>query len=347
MIVGIRGSGIAATGCAHLLRGAGLRVAHAPAPRATVPTVMLSDAALSLLRGVFDRPELFAGRPRIKRRVIAWSSAVPVVVPHEAVLLSEAEVQAELAGSGPSAPEDRAMSEQGDDSIDQSDFTIFAAPPMPEGAMRVFGERHAVAARVRLRDPACAEECRIEAVDAGWLFLVPASPDEGRLRGWLMGVGGALDDLLADSRLIAPLVEPLGSSSIPFLAAPRLAMPLIGADWLACGSAALGFDPICGDGTAQSVREAILAAAVLTEMADGGDARALRTHYQSMLIAAMRRHLSLCANFYRNGGRSDWWRGQFDALMQGYGWCTQLLADMPEPRFMLQDFRLVPRQEAA
>jgi hypothetical protein len=330
MIVGIRGSGIAATTCAYLLNGAGLRVASEAAHRAPVPTILLSDPALALLRDVFGQPGLFADSPRIKRRVVAWGGA-PVVVPHGAALASEDAVQAALARDETVA------------AGDPGDFTIHAAPPMPLGEMRVFGDRNAVATKVQLRDPACSQEGQVEAVSDGWLFLVPAGAGEG----WLLGVGGTLDDLLAQSGLIAPVVDAIGAVSMPFLAAPRLHLPLCGDDWLACGTAALGFDPICGDGTAQSVREAILASAVLIGIAEGGDAAALLTHYQSMLIAAMRRHLLLCAQFYASGGTGDWWRAQHDALMDGHRWCTGLLAKMPEPGFVLDGVRLLPRRQAA
>lgn len=330
--VAIRGSGIAATASAHLLRGAGLRVAIEDVRRPSVPTIMLSDPAIGLMRGLVDRPELFATLPRVRRRIVAWGGA-PVVVPHGAALASEDQVQAGLAGPVVDAPD-----------IAKADFSIHAAPPMPLGDLHIFGERDAVAAKVRLRDPACMEEGRVEAVATGWLFLVPSTePGEG----WLLGVGGTIDALLAQSALIAPVVDALGAVSRPFPAAPRLHLPLYGENWLACGTAALGFDPICGDGTAQSVREAILAAAVIKAMAEGGDGTALLTHYQSMLIAAMRRHLLLCAQFYANGGSGDWWRSQHDALMDGHRWCTGLLAKLPEPRFLLDGFRLLPRQAAA
>ncbi|RYM14946.1 hypothetical protein [Sphingobium cupriresistens] len=328
-IIAIRGSGIAATGCAHILAGAGFRVAIEERRRPSVPTIMLSDPALRLIRGVFDRPDLFADQPRVKRRLVAWGGA-PVMLPHDAALASEEQVQAAL----PSI----AAFEAG-----PIDFTIHAASPAPLGDMHIFGERNAIAAKVTLRDPACIEEARIEAVAAGWLYLVPAEPGFG----WLLGVGGSVDGLLGKSALIAPVVDAIGATSTAFPAAPRLQLPLHGDDWLACGTAALGFDPICGDGAAQSVREAILAAAVVIGMVDGGDRAALLTHYRSMLIAAMRRHLLLCAQFYANGGQGDWWRVQHDALMEGHHICTGLLARLPEPRFLLDGFRLAPRQVAA
>jgi hypothetical protein len=327
--IAIRGGGIAARGCAHILTGAGLRVAIEDVRRPSVPTIMLSDPALGLIRSVFDRPDLFTDHVHVRHRMVAWGGT-PVMLRHSAVLTSEDQVRSVL----PVAADDPVMS---------ADFTIHTETPLPLGDMRIFGERHAVAAKVKLRPPAEADAVRIEAVAEGWLYLVPAGPG----MGWLLGVGGPIDMLLGQSALIAPMVDAVGAAAKPFLAAPRLHLPLHEADWLACGTAALGFDPICGDGTAQSVREAILAAAVVTAIAEGGDRAALLSHYQSMLIAAMRRHLLLCAQFYANGGQGDWWRAQHDALVEGHHWCTALLAKMPEPRFLLDGFRLVPRQAAA
>ena len=45
-----------------------------------------------------------------------------------------------------------------------------------------------------------------------------------------------------------------------------------GSGWLACGTAAMGFDPICGDGTGYAVREGILGD-LLDVVGDGVAAR--------------------------------------------------------------------------
>jgi hypothetical protein len=70
-------------------------------------------------------------------------------------------------------------------------------------------------------------------------------------------------------------------------------------------------------------------------------------HYQSMLIAAMRRQLALALPFYRSGGTGPWWRAAAEAIVAGHAWCTAVLARTPEPRFRLQGSRLVLRGEAA
>lgn len=338
MKVCIRGDGVAAITCTHLLDAASLPVSRAP--RRQVPSIMLSAPALALLRDVHGNSTLLETHPKVTRRIVAWGGQDPVSLPHEAIAVSEAAIRQALE---PVAARAVAEGEQGDGPC----FTIFASDPLPSGETLVFGEGEAQAVEVILRGDGLRHECRVEALDSGWLFLLPGMSERRRGRGWLLAFGAAPDELLAKSRLIAPAVE-LGSvAPATFLTAPRMAVPLAGNDWLACGSAALGFDPICGDGTAQGVREAILAAAVIRGIEEGGDADALLTHYRSMLVAAMRRHLQLCVQFYRTGGQSEWWQAQVAAFEDGYAACTRILSAMPEPQFVLRGFALQPRAAAA
>jgi hypothetical protein len=303
---------------------------------------MLSEPALALLRGVFGRDILFAGRPRVTRRVVSWGAREPMAVAHEGIVLSDAMIRSELqTATADSVAEDLARTD-GHAGTPGASFTIHAEDPLPCGEKMIFGEREAVAVAVALHGDTLREECRVEALDHGWLFLLPA--DAGR--GWLMAFGAMPGELLSSSRLIAPFISLAGEVSAPFLTAPRMAVPLAGGDWLACGTAALGFDPICGDGTAQAVREAVLAAAVVKAIAQGGDRESLITHYSSMLLAGMRRHLQLCAEFYRTGGEGEWWRLQAESILAGYHACTRMLGMMPEPRYVLRGFALEPRVAA-
>jgi len=327
--VAIRGGGIAANCCSHLLERSGLAAVRTASGRASVPAILLSDPALALLRDVFERPDLFADRPRITHRIVAWGPDEPVALPHGAVVVSEGDLEAALGGPSAAAAE--------------ACLTIHAAPPFPAGAVRSFGSRRAAASQVRLRHESDRSACWIEAVEEGWLFLIPSGPASA----WLLAVGASTDALIARSRHVAPRLELLGEPSSGFDVSPRMLPALQGADWLACGSAAIGFDPICGDGTAQAVREAILACAVIGAMREGGDLEALRLHFESMMIGAMRRHLRLCAQFYASGGQGEWWRAQLADLAEGFDWCTARLAKAPEPRYELRDFRLVARETAA
>jgi hypothetical protein len=221
------------------------------------------------------------------------------------------------------------------------DFTVYTSRPMPSIAIEQrFGSRRASAAEVVLKDRADLSACWIESLEGGWLFLIPNASEST----WLLAVGAPLEVLLGHSRAIAPRVDLLGGHSGEFTACPRILSHLCGERWLVCGTVALGFDPICGDGTAHAIREAVLASAVIRAIADGGDAPSLLAHYETLLTAGMRRHLALCAEFYRTGGSGPWWRTELEALEEGYRWCTSKLAGAGEPRYQLRGFELVARE---
>lgn len=340
MSLRIIGGGVAAATCAHLSDAAGLSVSWDAQLRPRVPTILLSDAALGLMRDVYGRPELFADKPRVTRRIVKWGPRDPVSLPHGGVLVSEDDLESALApawrqgGCNAASASPRASK--------TPDFSIFTANPLPQDQALTFGHRQAVAVPVALHGEASLEECRIESLPSGWLFLVPETAG----RGWLLGFGAPLDELLDDSTLIAPHMTVEGDAKRPFDTAPRLTMPLAGDDWLACGTTAVRFDPICGDGTAQAVREALLASAMINAIADGGDKQALLLHYRSMLVAAMRRHLKMCAEFYAGAASTPWWHAQCAELVKGYHHVTQILGEMPEPRFVLRGSTLVPRELA-
>lgn len=334
MNVLLQGGGVAAACCAQLLGRQGIGVTTRHMGHGAAPFVMLSDTARALLRDVLSQPDLFAGHPRIDRRGVAWG-ADPVVMPHAATIVSGAALAAALEPHVRTGPMD--------EPTDPVDFTLFATSPLPAGSAMRFGARPAVATEARLSNPDDRGLCWIEALDIGWLFLIPCGGD----RAWLLCVGAAPVDMLDRSRHIAPRIADTDGPFQHFDPVPRIATHIAGAGWLGCGTATIAFDPLCGDGTAHAVREAILASAVIAAIAKGGDAAALSGHYQAMLIAAMRRHLQLAMPFYRTGGKGEWWRDAQDALAQGHDWCTQRLATTPEPRYMLRGDALVEREHAA
>jgi len=331
-MITVRGNGIAASCCVYLLNRNG-RIAQWQSERrgGAVPALLLSDAALALLRDVFDRPALLARQPRIRRRVVAWGGE-PLSVPHSAIVVSGAALEAELGVTAPSlAP------------ANTEGFTIHTATPFPAGELREFGSRRAHAVPVLYRFDEDEDACWMEAVESGWLFCIPT----GNAQGWLLAVGASYEELFAQSRYLKPRLAMVLDRPRSFDTQPRILDTLQGPDWLACGTAALAFDPICGDGTAQAVREAILAAATAEAIQRGEPPIALRRHYESMLLAAMRRHLKLCGDFYASGGQSPWWRAQHAALVEGYHWCSRRLALMPPPQYMLRGYSLMPMEIAS
>lgn len=328
LTVSIRGSGVAARCVSRLLEGHGLCWTLESAATKRGPAVLLSDQALALMRDCLGEPQMLAGRRRINRRVVAWGGQPPISVEHGAVVLGEGELDDVLAIDGEalaSCP---------------PELTIHAVAPFPGSGLHAFGSRRAMAAQVTLSREEDFDACWVEAVDTGWLFMIPT----GEGAGWLLAVGGDCEAMLAQSSSLVERIAIARTSPTVFETAPRMIETLAGPGWLACGTAAIAFDPICGDGTAQAVREAVLAAALARALAEGEDPEALATHYHSILLAAMRRHLRLCAQFYATGGSSPWWRAQEAALAKGFAWCTARLARQPEPRFELRGISLARRE---
>ena len=329
--IAIRGDSVAAWCCAHLLTKAGIRPALERAARPRLPAIMLSEAALGLIRDVFESPDLFRSAHRITHRCVSWGHrADPAPFDHAAVVVSERELLGELEQvvRPPCERLDR-----------EADFTIFSSRPLPvEPVEHRFGSRTAQAAQVRLNDPHYAVSCWIESLEGGWLFLIPDAPESG----WLLSVGSSPATALLRSRLIAGRIKSMYEPKGKFDASPRILSPLSGPGWLASGTAGIAFDPLCGDGTAHAIREAILAVAVVKAILNGGDAGQLRRHYEARLTAGFRRHLAVTMDFYCSGNCGKWWDEETALLRQGLEWCAQELTGYGPFRYQLTGFELRP-----
>jgi hypothetical protein len=323
----IRGDGVAARTSAHLLDKAGYVATLEPASRARLPAVMLMDSALALLRDVFSQPDLFHDAPRIQRRIVAWGAEErPRAFDHSAVVVSEEALLQSLKSAA--HPEGTGG---------QYNWTICSSKPLPSPTVEHrFGSRRAAAARVVTRNCSRPDACWTESHEGGWLFLIPSSADSA----WLLSAGSPVEEGLAQSRLIAKQVDAIVESHGEFFAAPRILSPLTGASWVACGTAAMGFDPLCGDGTAHAVREAILASAVIRSAVEGGAADDLLALYESRLISGFRRHLVQCHHFYRTGHSGAWWQQELNALERGLEWCTRKLHPQRPLNYRLNGFQL-------
>lgn len=317
---------MAAYCCAYLLNKAGFRIDLEPVDRPRLPVILLGEQALALIRDVFDQPGLFSNMPRVRKRVVAWGpSAAPVAVEHSAIVVSEESlldaIQPALAPTG----------------SQEAPWTIFAARPLPAPTVEhCFGTRMASALPVTLKEGSDPFTCWIESLQEGWLFLVS---------GWLLSVGAPAETLLAGSHVIAPQITSIAMGSGEFPAFARIASPLCAPGWLACGTAAMAFDPICGDGTAHAIREAILASAVIRAAAKGGHLDELLTddllvHYEARLTAGFRRHLMLCRQFYLSGGTGALWRQELDAIDRGIQWTDAKLGAHASFRYQLRGFEL-------
>jgi hypothetical protein len=314
----IRGKGVAASCCAHLLSKAGFRVDLDSVDRPPLPVILLGDHALALLRDVFDQPDIFDNAPRLRKRVVAWGvDAKAIELVHSAVLVSEETI---LNAIRPR------IAPQGEREFE---WVILAGRPSP----RDYGPTTRVASviPVQLKNGSPVDTCWIESLEDGWLFLTP---------GWMLAVGATADALLGDSRVVVAQIAQHGPVRGAFPASARIASPLGWHGWLACGSAAMAFDPICGDGTAHAVREAILASAVVRAIADGGSEDELLAHYHARLIAGFQRHLLLCRQFYSTGGTGLFWQSEVTAIDRRIDWCRDARSAYGSFRYQLRGFEL-------
>jgi hypothetical protein len=306
---------------------------------------LIGNATQALIEDVFERGDLFRGAQRVSKRIVAWGShgsgaaqnTQPVELPHSAVVISERELTDRLAPGNVvrSAADAHANSAAGDWTI----ITSRTRYARNNNVDHHFGSRIAHATPVRLKEDCARDACWIESLDNGWLFLLP-----GPSSGWLLSVGGPAEQQVPHSRLVGAQIESIGSAVGQFPSYPRASDPLCGPGWLVCGAAAMAFDPICGDGAGNAVREAILASAVIKAIKStvtSSDIDHLLAHYKARLLAGFLKHLELCRQFYA-ACSGDWWTAELSRLDEGIEWCSGQLGSEPKFRYRLRGFDLEP-----
>jgi hypothetical protein len=326
----VRGDGVAAACCVRSLSGKGLPVSVVRAGRSKLSAVLLGEATQSLLTDLFADKKLLAGLPHIRKRVVAWGpGAQAIALPHSALVISEQELLERLWARVQTPLEEN---------HDKAAWEILSSrmeDPGPDE--RRFGARSAFVCNVQLKTAADRESCWAESLDAGWLFLFPVDG----VSACLISVGAPAPMLMAESRLIAAQVEDPTTTTAQFPAYPRILSELCGPGWLACGTAAMAFDPLCGEGVAHAVREAILASAVIRAAVNGSDVKSLLAHYHSRLMSGFLRHLQMCHHYYSTGGTGPFWRSELQLLELGIEWLSERLRPQPSPRYRLVGFELV------
>lgn len=328
--VTIDGHGIAACCCAALLSRRDIEVSLTQPRISPGPTLLINPSTQKLLVDVFGAgDELFSDFSIVRRRVVLWGDeSTPIVLPHSGVVVSEAVLLAKLW---------RNIETLCHPWSGTADWHIYSTFQSMNAAQRHFGSRIAYTSSVELKN-ADDDACWIESLDSGWLFLIPC----GGQRGSLIAVGEDSSALLDQSRLVAQQIERVLESGTAFPAYPRILDLICAPGWLACGSAAMSFDPICGEGVGHAVREAILASAVIGSLATCPDVDHVLTYYSSRLLMGFLRHLVLCRQFYASARRSRWWSSELSKLDEGIEWSRLQLANLPEPQYRLTGFSLEP-----
>jgi hypothetical protein len=326
----VRGDGVAAACCVRSLSAFNLPVSIVKAVRPKLSAVLMGQATQSLLTDLFMDQNLFQGLPCVRKRVVAWGpSSQTTVLPHSALVISEHDLL-ELLWSRVPKP-----IEPPRDTTAWEIISTRTENPVPDE--KRFGARSAFVSNVQLNSGADRESCWAESLEDGWLFLFPVRGASA----CLISVGGPAPSLISQSRLVAAQVEAPITSAAEFPAYPRILSELCGSGWLACGTAAVAFDPLCGEGVANAVREAILASALIRAAMQGSDVESLLAHYNARLMSGFLRHLQMCHHYYSTGGTGPFWRSELQLLQLGIEWLSQRLHPQPSPRYRLVGFELV------
>ena len=325
MAVHIEGEGVAAACCAQLFGDRGQPFSFAKAVRPKPGAVLLSRQTVALIAEIFPAIDLISVCHRIEKRIVAWGAAEPIILPHIAFVIAEADLLARLW-------QQVNVSEPPEETAGWKLLSRAASCPQ----QRVFGTRIASVTRAVIKPHADPGACWIESVASGWLFLLPRGDEAATL----ISVGDNPDALLSQSRLIANVIDVVHGSATEIPAYPRIAAPLGGDGWLACGGAAMAFDPLCGEGTGNAVRQAYLATALFASLRAGEPVEALLAHYTSRQMHGLLRHLQLCLRFYQSGGATAFWRSEAAMLQQGIDWAARVLQQDTRPAA----YRLVGRQ---
>ena len=335
--INIIGDGLAACCAAHLLLRRGFPVAVRRTSRPKPARLLVSDQTQHLLRDIFGSPDLFEGAARIRRRIVRWGGEPALELAHSGLVVAEQELLDRLWKMTPaeeSTLPSSTLPEPAWTVVSSSDFE--SLPPLQS-----FGARQASTVSVALNANAADDCCWVESVPEGWLFLLPA----GNGGATLICSGYTPETLLGQSRLVAAQIARLNDkvgAARSFPAFPGILNSLHGAGWLACGSAAMTFDPLCGEGAGHAAREALLASAVMGAQADGHAAKGLFAHYSTRLMQGFLRHLQVCLPFYRSGGSGHFWRSETASLQEGIAWTEDRLCARAPLRYRLAGFDLQP-----
>ncbi|MBT2412048.1 hypothetical protein J7I94_15970 [Streptomyces sp. ISL-12] len=318
-VVAIAGSGLAELTCAWLLAGRGHRVRPAAdAPAAGARPLLLTGPTLELLGSLWG-DGLLHGTWRLDHRQVRWGTgerptrfAQPARVVDGAVLA--ARMRERLATAlGPSAGTAR--------------WVVTARSPDGPGSRLTAGRRHLLAGTAPLRSGTDERTALLDTTALGWLQLTPLGA--GRCLVQAMVPGPAEDPTALLTRLLAASGlgrvlrhAPRAAAAVP--AAPRLHHTpalspgdLTPAGRITVGAGAIRFDPLSGTGTAQALRTAVLAAAVIDADAGGAPVAPLCRHLTDRLRAAFAEHLATCAALYGSALTSVAWQDELDAARLG------------------------------
>jgi flavin-dependent dehydrogenase len=331
----IRGAGLAGIAAARLLRDRGAEVLMSAPPRAAGRIVAIPIETLALAQTLFDVDiAMLQIGPMVEGRRVDWSADGTAVVPQIALACDVGDFAAALA-----RPLRKAGCMVGGTADDDADW-IIEASGRPVGSTALGGER--VGQFVRVANTKFEAMTTITATPHGWIFTAPhpggdlvalmvmpsaasaaSTPDEVAERLAFVGLKVTPADIVAIDR-----PEPV---------APRLSVPLIVANRLRVGDAALALDPLRGDGAGFALRGALLAQAVLAAVDGGRERTQCFGHYEQRLRVVFLSHLKGCSAHYRAARHAAIWKRDVAAMDR---LAAQLDLGEKVPNFRLEGLHL-------
>lgn len=218
---------------------------------------------------------------------------------------------------------DTARTEPEPDPAGSPHWTVTADPPTGHpGEHWTAGRRHLLAGEAPLAPGQDDTTARLDRTDLAWLHLTPLGNGRALLQAMVPGPAARpaelLGRLLATSELAPRLSHPPGNA-VALPAAPRLhLLPATAPSpctpgTLLVGAGAIRYDPLSGTGTAQALRTAILAAALIGSAAADTPADLLCAYYAARLRTAFQEHLTTCARLYPQAFPDPSWQHELNA----------------------------------
>jgi hypothetical protein len=337
--VQIDGRGIAAAASAALMSRFDWNVRGATVADPAIPFLTLDSSALDLLADIFGESiRTFPGYEISDRFVVQHHDRAvshvrqPLCIIEAREILNRIRSKSALDCTGDAPPQ-----------------AVIRTAGMGGSRLIASGRRVAYIFRGAVSGRPAAQASIFEFMPDGWIFWAPLSGRSGVCQFVLPRASGDSHDLcrgmLEDSVLLSRCVildETIGG---PLDCAASLNLDLAGTDWIACGGAALRYDPISGSGTATALRSAILACAVLRAINAASDPGPFVAHYAARLSAAFRQHVETCERLYSQAQFSSSWDDEFTEM-----WRAIRESENQFPRelqFRLENYSLISQSAPA
>ncbi|WP_030759669.1 MULTISPECIES: hypothetical protein [unclassified Streptomyces] len=320
--VEIAGSGLAEVTCAWLLAARGHRVRLRPRPDQGRRPLLLDASTQALLHslwGIADPADLDLVTHALTHRRARWGAAPAAPRRGQpAVVVDGVQLAARLLDRLAAHHPDAVAERPGGGGVPH--WTVTAASH-PEDQWTA-GRRRLLAGEAALAPGQDDTTARLACTELAWLHLTPLGDGSALLQAMVPGPAAHPEDLLGRllaASALAPRLPRAPASVVALPAAPRLHRTPATAPTprtpgrLLVGAGAIRYDPLSGTGTAQALRTAVLATAVVDAAAAGTSPQALCDHYAARLRTAFRAHLDTCARLYPQAFPSPAWHHEIDA----------------------------------